>query len=163
MKLNENLVDVYILPLLRLNRQSFQGYFLEAKLTKNLDKVAVILRGGCEIDMDHPFYETDFDESESDKTIVLYRIPLEVQDDVRVFSTGKYSRMSKKSKLDIIKYSGLTKNKTIDGLQITDIRLLGLSDNSKMKRFISGSLMIPTPVNGEVIINNGDIYISENF
>lgn len=164
MILDENLVDVYILPLIRLTRNQFVGYFKYAKLTKKNNQVAVVLTGSVDIDTEHPQYITDFDSPNGD-TVVLYSIPEEFSDDIELFKEGKFSKMSRKTKAIILKYSGLAKGRTIDGMQITDIRLLGLSDSKKMKTTISTALRWTVPMNGEILIlkNKQSIYLDENY
>lgn len=154
----ESLVDYFILPLVGLSYRAFGPYFKEAKLSRDLLSVRVKLSGGgcSEKFWDNPNYQTDWDQGSN--TYAVFRIPEEFKDDVKVFATGKYSKMSDVVKKVIFKGSGLHYNKRIDNLIVTDMKLLALTKSPILKEWIEKQYRVKKGKNVEFLrLKNKDI------
>lgn len=132
---NKSLVDYYLLPLLKINTKTFGVYFLESKVTHSLDAIVVTVLKECrEKYWEQDYYQTDF--TQGNKTHIIYSIPEEYLDDVKLFAAGKYSQMSQKTKEVIYKYSGLWYNKRMENVVVTDKLLLALTKSPILRRWM---------------------------
>lgn len=160
----ESLVAYYLLPLLKISYRKFGAYFLDAKLTRDLSGIVVILAHGCKDPYwEHENYQNDYDTNLH--TIVLFSIPDEFKSDVELFSNGKYSKISDLAKGLIYKHSGLYYNKQIDNKIVTDKVLLALTKNKVLEEWILREYGIKKGKNSEFIKleNKEIIYFNGNI
>jgi hypothetical protein len=135
----ENLCTYFILPLLKLNKESFasESNFIDSYLSKDLRSILVKV-------FDVQFFKHRMDEHPDFKSIlksksgtlyVHYYIPLVWRRDVLAFSEGRYSELSQEAKDLIRSTSGLTYRVVPEGysIPVTDVRLLALDKDEAVK------------------------------
>lgn len=128
----ENLSTYFILPLLKLNKDSFSGElnFCDSYLSKDLRYVYAEVREVASLKhrmLMHPDFEAVW--RRGDRYYVQYKIPHRWKADVSLFAEGKYSKMSKGAKDTICELSGLLYRERLEPgrIPITDMRLLALT------------------------------------
>lgn len=131
----ESLVAYYLLPILGFGFKLFGKYFYSAKISKDCRSIKITLYKECKVKIwDYKHYQTDWPQG---KFIhVLFGIPETYIEDVKVFSEGKYSKLSGRLKRRIYEYSGLFFNKQIDNTIVTDMRLLALSKSPILRNWL---------------------------
>lgn len=132
----DNYADYLIIPLLELSKDAFGDAFINAFVTVN-GKIAILVEDTSELDpilwAQHPEYLTDI--AYRDGTLILYKCPLQFEQDVLHFMASKFSRMSALAKkliyelsglsVDFQTNSGLVSSRMIDMIRRTDsLRLL---------------------------------------
>ena len=114
-KEEDNLSNYYLLPLLSLNKGSFEDKFINSFLNKDNTKIVVQLREEVKNTTStekHKNYLTEFNYE--DYNYVIYNIPkyFIVEDLPGKFCSGKYSSFSLDAIQKIRMYSGLTYKQT---------------------------------------------------
>ena len=155
----ESLAAYYILPLLNLSFKTFGSYYKAAKINRDLDCIRLELTPGCtEKFWEHWCYQVDYDRGNT--TFAEFRIPLGFKNDLKIFASGKYSKISTRSKKLIYKHSGLHYNKQIDNLVVTDMKLLALTQSQILKDWLIDNYRLKIGKKAELIIikNKENIY-----
>lgn len=134
----DNLCTYFILPLLKLNKFRFlaESNFVDSYLSQNKLYIFVEVLETMFIEhklMLHPQFSGLY--SNNNTYFIRYKIPDEFINDVELFTNGKYSKMSEKSKTLITENSGLAyKQLNDDGNLVTDIRLTALNKSLTLKQ-----------------------------
>ena len=132
----DNLCNYYLLPLLKLNKDSFgEGNFINSYVD---EKNGLLLVKVKDKDIEYKYYKnenfkTDYREKDNEYHIVFY-IPSFFYNDLERFTNGKYSQLSTKAKFLIKTYSGLSSNRKSGNKNKSDFRILVLSRHPELKR-----------------------------
>lgn len=155
--LNEhNLCTYFVLPLLKLNKFRFiaDSNFMDSYLSTDNKfiyvKVLEVLFIRHQLDAHPNFVEVI--KQYNGYTFIKYSIPLEFKPDVELFTKGQYSKLSRKAKELIIKYSGLiweTRNR--EGIMSSDIRLLALERSEILRRLWEDYLKVSISNDNELL------------
>ncbi len=146
----ESIVGYYVLPLIGLSIKMFGCYFKSAHISRDHLTVLVKMSRGCkEPFWDHRCYQNDWDEGPN--TYAIFRLPNNVQSDIKHFAEGKYSKISQSGKLRIYRNSGLHHNKQIDNLVVTDMKLLALTKSNLLREWIRSNYGITKGKNNELL------------
>ena len=153
----ESIVAYYILPLVRLSFKAFGVYYINCKLSRNLKEVIVYVLPLCTEEFwKNENYKTDY--TENCTTYIVYAIPDRFLNDVKLFSEGKYSRMSNEAKSMIYKHSGLKFNYKLGDFHITDKKLLVLTKNRHLRKWLTDQGILEEPIRQEyIVLKNKDI------
>ena len=123
-----NLCTHFILPLLKLSKTSFHSPgFLNCYLTVDRTRVYVLI-------VQHVFLSRKILAHKQyagtyrcpDGYFVVFKVPGRWASDVNLFCEGRFSKMSRKAREYIIRYSGLDYRKKEGKRVVTDGRLLAL-------------------------------------
>lgn len=134
-EVRESIVTYYILPLVKLSYKAFGTHFLSSKLSRNCKEIIVQLMPLCEEEYwRNPYFKTDYTKDLT--TYAVFTLPEEFTNDIKLFTEGKYSKMSDKAKETIYKHSGLHYNKKIGEHIVTDMRLLALSKHKVLRTWL---------------------------
>jgi hypothetical protein len=136
----DNLCTYFVLPLIKLNKESFisKDNFIDSYLTRDglniLVKVVDTAFFHHRMVM-HPQYQATWEAELTKHRYVQYSIPHRWQQDVQTFMKGKYSHMSNDAKEMIIQHSSMMyrERRLTDHVPITDVRILAL-DRSEAVR-----------------------------
>jgi hypothetical protein len=139
-KLNEyNLSTWFILPLLALNRQSFNlGNFIDSYITK--DGKSLVIKVAdlniCRITLEISSYPGLFEFiSIQEQDYLVFPIDARWRSDIELFILGKYSQFSAAAKSLIRLHSGLKYQvKDAAGNLITDALLMALEKHQSLKQ-----------------------------
>lgn len=141
-------VTFYVLPLLCMNKFSFDDKFVDSYINREGTHLCVGLRKGTEMSLDvlgNPYLR--FIDTRPDESVeVWFRIPVDFWSDVQLFIGGHYGDFSEEAKSMIRAYSGLgyrVPDEEGEGV-VTDYRLLAL-DRSVHLRHKWESLYKLTP------------------
>lgn len=162
----ENLCTYFILSLLKLNKFKFIGEenFVDSYLSTDGLNIFVHLKN---VDF---FEAKEYALPNSDKILedqtgnayVKFAIPDKWFCDIRIFLQGKFSKMSTDAKDRIRKYSGLPYRVIVNGVKVTDIRLLALEKSKNARKFWEEYLDCHLDENQELLsIPNEKIFIDE--
>lgn len=134
----ENLCTHFILPLLRLNKNSFlTANFVNSYLTRDGKLIVVQI---AEIELVppsvyilHERYRKTFHTEKG--WFLVYGIPSVFHSDVQLFMEGKFSLLSNLSKQTITRYTDLLWHQFVpeSGRRLTDYRLLALEKHELLK------------------------------
>ena len=134
-EVRESLVTYYILPLVKLSYKAFGKHFVTCRISENLKEVVVYLMPFCEEEYwRNPNFKTDYTKDLT--TYAIFTLPEEFTEDIKLFSEGKYSKMSDKAKEVIYKHSGLHYNKKCGEHIVTDMKLLALSKHKVLRSWL---------------------------
>lgn len=132
----DTLVTYYILPLLGVNKDSFAKSFVSSFISKDGQHVYVELSKN----MVSPNYKstvTYLTEIVKERTLfVVFRVPLELKEDVNWFLSGSYSKMSNKSKKIIYATSTLPYNRTMGSFSMSHPILQALDKTKTLRQFL---------------------------
>lgn len=134
----ENLCTYFVLPLLKLNKQSYAGghNFIDSYLSRDRNYLFVQVVEISFIEhrlLSHAYFEKVWKQGE--RYMIQYSIPNRWKADLALFIDGKFSRMSKEAKELIIQNSGLQyrQRDPPNRIPFTDVRLMAL-ERSKAVR-----------------------------
>lgn len=100
-----NLSTYFILPLLKLNKNSFgNNNFINSFVTQN-GEVVVHIKDSSKAGDYYNHSNLIADIEEDDYTMIIYDIPKEWKKDFNTFLDSKYSKMSKEAKKQIIAHA----------------------------------------------------------
>lgn len=132
----ENLCTHFILPLLKLSKVSFTpSGFVNSYLTSDHKRIAVKLADTVLLSraiLSHPEFVAIYRDHDG-YYLVMFRLRDRWQQDVSLFTEGKYSQLSRKAKDYIIRYSGLPYRRREGHRIVTDGRLLALEKHKMLK------------------------------
>lgn len=129
-------VTYYVLPLLCLNKFSFDDKFIDAYINREGTHLCVELHRGADMNLDvygNPYLHTM--DCTGNKWNLWFRLPGEYLDDVQLFILGRYGDLSDEAKSMIRAYSGLPyRMATDEDVLVTDYRLLALDRSYWLKQ-----------------------------
>lgn len=129
-------VTFYVLPLLCLNKFSFDDKFIDAYINREGTHLCVALCQGADLHIEvtsNPYLISI--SCTSNVWQLWFRLPGEYLDDVQLFILGRYGDLSDEAKSMIRAYSGLPYRMTTeDDLMVTDYRLLALDRSHWLKQ-----------------------------
>ena len=132
----ENLCTHFVLPLLKLNKVSFnESGFVNCYLTKDLKRVVVKLVDTILLSrriFDHPEFSAIYIDANG-YYLITFRLRDRWADDLQLFAKGQYSQFSMKAKQRIINHSGLRYRKREGSQVLTDGRLLALEKHTLLR------------------------------
>lgn len=157
---NENLCTHFILPLLKLSKFSFlSSNFIDSYITR--DRQAVVVEV-VELELlsrrvkeNHPRFigQTWIDG----RHLLVYHINSQWKEDIELFISGGFSKMSQRAKDMIIRYSRLAyMQRDEDGKIVTDGRLLALERNPKLKEMWERELDVYLDYQAELLSIPGE-------
>lgn len=128
----DNLCTYFILPLLGLNNTRFgeNTNFLNTYLSFDLQHIYVEVKEYLFIDDDLLVYPV---LQKNNRTFIKFEIPKYWGNDVKLFATGKYSKMSEKAKRLIREGSTLLYRKYKGSVATTDFRLMALETSTNLR------------------------------
>jgi len=131
----ENLCTHFILPLLKLNKFSFlSGNFINAYISTSKRELIVQVADRALVSrkaFTHPYYHSDIWNGSS--LYIIYELPSKWANDLDLFCSGQFSKMSKAAKGYIRRYSGLPWEANNGSDIVTDGRLLALDKHEVLK------------------------------
>lgn len=133
-----NLSVYYLLPLLCINKDTFQG-FINSYISYN-GKIIVKVHSTPAVEYwKHPQYVTDF--TEGTYTYIVYELPKDYVYEFGKFLEGKYSEYRNEAKMEIYRHSGLKCNfKNPDGTVVTHNMLLVLDKHPVLRQLLEDEL-----------------------
>ena len=137
----DNIFNYYVLPLVGVNKESFNSSFVKTFLNKECTKVFVEV-----IDFNDKNFFVDMPcfrkaSSYRDKLFYVWNIPEEFQKDVKLIADGHYSKIEVKTKELIKRYSGLSYNyRTGSGSLITSKAIFALDRHPALINFFMKTL-----------------------
>lgn len=161
----DNLCTYFILPLLKLNKFRFvaESNFVDSFLSVDGSYIYIQVLESLFFEHRlslHPQYNGLYRNSNGDK-FIKYKVPHEFRNDVQLFMSGQFSKMSLKAKSLITKHSGLLyKEMNESGAVVTDIRLLALEQSSAVREMWEDYLDVNLSDNAELLsIPSSQCYI----
>lgn len=151
----ENLCTYYILPLLKLNKESFLSDFNFVDSFLDIDKRFIVVQVHDvyffqHVIDKHPCYCGIYQHVETKVKYVCFVIPDTFKRDVQYFTNGQYSLMSAKAKSYIRMYSGLLyENRNANGIIVTDIRIQALDKGQALRRIWEQYLDLKEPMDSD--------------
>lgn len=134
----ENLCTYFVLPLLKLNKQSYAGgaNFIDSYLTRDLNSLFVEIVEIAFVEhriLVHPHFEKIWKKGE--RYMIEYRLPQKWKHDAGLVVEGKFSKISREAKEIIVKNSGLQyrQRDPPNRIPFTDIRLLALEKSKAVR------------------------------
>lgn len=133
---NRNLVSYYMLPLVRVNVDTFGSKFVNAYINKDGTQIFVELS----TEMNSPNYELSPHYTSTmdvyGTVIVSFKVPESHLNDVHLFKSGAYSQMSKEAKKIIYKTSGLAYNEKMENFSISHPILHALGTTKRLREYL---------------------------
>lgn len=128
-----NLCTYYILPLLKINKSFFfnENNFIDSFLSYNQKYIVVQVWYPLFVEHrieTHPLFKGTYSNINGDIFLVFY-LPEQFDEDIRLYCEGSYSKMSLKAKKYIRQYSGLMYKERLYNSIVTDLRLQALDRN----------------------------------
>jgi len=145
---NQNLCNLYILPLIARKQQEFTGFINSYLDLENFDVV-------IEVSENKPqysgfiFYRCSVTKS-IDRELLFFHIPEEFHNDVASFVEGRYSTFSAKAKQYIRKYGKFRIRKNADGTINESVWLHVLDKTQKLKDQLEVQLGCVLPSTNEL-------------
>jgi hypothetical protein len=139
---NTNLCTWYLLPIIGLNRFSFDGLFLNSYLERRRMWVIVHVP---DINLVPRQYVGHAIRTWSNIRggYLAYELADYWKDDVYAYMSGKYSRFSDELKALIIERSGLSyQEPTESGTFVTDFRLMALKGHQELRTYLCSELNV---------------------
>jgi hypothetical protein len=132
-----NICNVYVLPLLALNKHAFgpEGNFVNSYVSEDDNHVVVeCLRPFTTVITNHPNY--CFSMMRDNNYLAVFQVPDFYKEDVKLFRKGQYSKFSEQAKERIRKKSGLTYRAAGNSGQYrTALELLALDKDPVAKEY----------------------------
>lgn len=140
----ENLVTYYILPLVGVNKLTFGQKFKTSYINKEGTSVFVELTSKMtsEGHTRLPCYITEVQIN--NKTMLLFKVPMEFYPDVLLFIKGSYSKMSLGAKKIIYAGSSLKYNVKIGDFKVSSPILQALDKTKTLRQHLLDTLGIKT-------------------
>lgn len=135
-----NLCTWYLLPIIGLNRFSFDGVFVNSYLEKNHLWIIVQVVDICLVDSE---YRSHANRVWNNPTggFLAYGLPDHYKDDIQAYIDGRYSQFSEELKTIIINRSGLAYREfQEDGALNTDFRLMAIKGQQELREFLASEL-----------------------